>query len=252
MKKLSKTWISSAHQGFVTEGIHSNTLAAYMLAAKKGADMIETDERTTRDGVIIVNHDPSVKGFDENGEPVEYVISETDYSDIAKLRLIKNGGPENRVPTLLEVLNLTYFTGMCINIDLKEGITHAADVARMAVRCGMRGRTVYATNGSGKAAIDLILSIDPDAKFIDTKANFTKEKLSGVKDYPSKCFVYTGDFSDGNIAEIRGSGCMLAAISLNAENAADAFRHHPDMAEYPHTSDFEAIDKDILSGWATI
>ena len=70
MKKLSKTWISSAHQGFVTEGIHSNTLAAYMLAAKKGADMIETDERTTRDGVIIVNHDPSVKGFDENGEPV--------------------------------------------------------------------------------------------------------------------------------------------------------------------------------------
>ena len=50
----------------------------------------------------------------------------------------------------------------------------------------MRGRTVYATNGSGKAAIDLILSIDPDAKFIDTKDNFTKEKLSGVKDYPSK------------------------------------------------------------------
>ena len=45
---------------------------------------------------------------------------------------------------------------------------------------------------------------------------------------------------------------MLAAISLNAENAADAFRHHPDMAEYPHTSDFETIDKDILSGWATI
>lgn len=66
---------------------------------------------------------------------------------------------------------------MCINIDLKEGIAHAAEVARMVVSCGMRGRTVYATNGSGKAAIDLILSIDPDAKFIDTKANFTKEKL---------------------------------------------------------------------------
>lgn len=252
MKKLSKTWISSAHQGFVTEGVHSNTLAAYMLAAKKGADMIETDERTTKDGVIIANHDLSVKGFNENGEPVEYVISETNYADIAKLRLVKNGEPENRVPTLLEVLNLTYFTGMCINIDLKEGITHAEDVARMVVGSGMRGRAVYATNGSGKDAIDLILSIDPDAKFIDTKANFTKEKLSGVKDYPSKCFVYTGDFSDENIAEIRESGCMLATISLNAGNARDAFRHHPDMAEYPHTSDFEAIDRDILSGWETL
>ena len=73
MKRLQKTWISSAHQGFVTDGVHSNTLAAYRLAAEKGADMIETDERTTRDGVIIANHDPIVKGFDENGEAVEYV-----------------------------------------------------------------------------------------------------------------------------------------------------------------------------------
>ena len=73
-----------------------------------------------------------------------------------------------------------------------------------------------------------------------------------MKDYPAKCFVYTGDFSDENIAEIRESGCMLAAISLNAQNAPAAFRHHPDMAEYPHTSDFEAIDKDILSKWSTL
>ena len=36
---------------------------------------------------------------------------------------------------------------------------------------------------------------------------------------------------------------MLAAISLNEDNAKDAFRHHPDMAEYLHTSDFEKIDK---------
>lgn len=249
MKKRSKTWISSAHQGFVTDGVHENTLAAYMLAAQKGADMIETDERTTKDGVIIVNHDPTVKGFDENGVPLECTISETNYADIAKLRLIQNGNAESRVPTLREVLHLTYFTGMCINIDLKEELAHAVDVAHMVIACGMRGRTVYATNGAGAVAIQQILEIDPDAKFIDTKTNFTREKLSGVKDYPAKCFVYTGDFSDQNIAEIRASGCMLATISLNAQNAPDAFRHHPDMAEYPHTSDFEAIDKAILSCW---
>ena len=59
--------------------------------------------------------------------------------------------------------------------------------------------------------------------------------------------MYTADFSAENIAEIRESGCMLAAISLNAENAPAAFRHHPDMAEYPHTSDFEQIDRAILA-----
>lgn len=32
---------------------------------------------------------------------------------------------------------------------------------------------------------------------------------------------------------------MLAAISLDEDNAKEAFRHHPDMAEYLHSSDFE-------------
>ena len=96
------------------------------------------------------------------------------------------------------------------------------------------------------SSIKKILKIDPDANFIDTPANYTAEKLAGVPDYQAKCFAYTSDFSDENIARIRESGCMLAAISLNEENAASAFRHHPDMAEYPHMYDFEKIDKMIL------
>lgn len=226
--------------------LHSNTLAAYLLAAKKGADMIETDARTTRDGVLIVNHDETVKGYDIQGNFREYRISETDFAELAKITLLPDGGPENRLPTLREALHLAYYTGMCINIDLKEGMASAEKIARLVVEMGMRGRTVYATNGAGAPAIRTILKIDPEAKFIDTKYNYTREKLEEIPNYEGKCFVYTGDFSDENIAEIRESGCMLATISLNAENAAAAFRHHPDMAEYPHTSDFEAIDREIL------
>ncbi len=247
MRKLSKTWITSAHQGFVDENLHSNTLAAYELAAKKGADMIETDARMTKDGVLICNHDPEVNGYDESGNVVKYVISETDYEVIKNVSLLKERAEDNRVPTLEEALHLAYISGMCINIDLKEGIRIAEKVAKLVVSMGMRGRTVYATNGAGAEAINLILSIDPDARFIDTKQNFTKEALQTVKDYPAKCYVFTGDFSDENIAEIRESGCMLAAISLNERNVKDAFRHHPDMAEYPHTSDFEKIEKDLFN-----
>lgn len=246
MRKIKKTWITSAHQGFVDENLHSNTLAAYELAAKKGADMIETDARMTKDGILIVNHDANIKGYDENGNEVSYIISETDYSVIKKMSLLKERAKDNRVPTLEETLNLAYFIGMCINIDLKEGIKNAEEIAKLVVRMGMRGRTVYATNGAGAEAVNLILSIDPQARFIDTKQNYTKEALKTVKDYPAKCYVYTGDFSDENIEEIRSSGCMLAAISLNEENAKEAFRHHPDMAEYPHTSDFEKIEKELF------
>lgn len=245
-QKLPKTWISSAHQGFVREGLHSNTLAAYRLAAKKGADMIEIDARKTRDGVQICNHDSEVHGFTAEGEAVDLTIAETDYAEIQKVTLLKNGGLENRVPTLSEALHVAYFSGMCINIDLKEGIKNAEEIAEMVVSHGMRGRTVYATNGAGAEAIRKILAIDPEARFIDTKANFTKEKLCEIPDYQANCFVYTGDFSEENIKEIRESGCLLATISLNAENAKAAFAHHPDMAEYPHTSDFAAIDRMIL------
>ena len=246
MMKRNKTWITSAHQGFVDENLHSNTLAAYELAAKMGADMIETDARMTKDGVLIVNHDEDIKGYDESGKEVRLLISETDYSVIRNVSLLKERVEDNRVPTLSEALHLAYVRGMCINIDLKEGIKNAEKIAKLVVSMGMRGRTVYATNGAGAEAINLILSIDPQARFIDTKQNYTKEALKTVKDYPAKCFVYTGDFSDKNIEEIRESGCMLAAISLNAKNAKDAFRHHPDMAEYPHTSNFKEIEAETL------
>lgn len=247
MRKRKKSWITSAHQGFADENLHSNTLAAYELAAKKGADMIETDARMTRDGVLIVNHDEDVKGYDEYGNEVKYVIAETDYCVIRNIRLLKERVEENRIPTLKEALHLAYFRGMCINIDLKEGMKNAEDIAKLVVRMGMRGRTVYATNGAGAEAINLILSIDPQARFIDTKQNFTKEALKTVKNYPAKCYVYTGDFSDENIEEIRNSGCMLAAISLNQENAKEAFKHYPDMMEYPHTSDFEKIETELIN-----
>lgn len=246
MFRRKKTWITSAHQGFVTDGIHSNTLAAYELAAQKGADMIETDARMTKDGILIVNHDADISGYDKDGNEVTYIIANTDYSDIREISLLKNNANKNRVPTLKEALDIAYKKGMCINIDLKEGIKHAEQIANLVVQTGMRGRTVYATNGAGAEAVNLILSIDPDAKFIDTKQNYTKEALKSVKDYPSKCFVYTGDFSDKNIKQIRESGCMLAAISLNKENAKDAFIHHPDMAEYPHTNDFAEIEKNLF------
>ncbi len=244
---MKKTWISSAHQGFVEENMCPNTLSAIYLAAQKGADMIETDVRTTSDGVFVVNHDPDAVGFDEGGTAVSYEISKTDSEIITKVILApKDPRGIQYIPTLAETLELAYFSGIQVNLDLKEGIRHADDIAKMVCEFGMRGKVVYATNGAGAACIRRILKIDPDARFIDTVSNFTAEKLADIPDYPAKCFVYTADFSDENIVKVRESGCMLAAISLNEENAVAAFRHHPDMAEYPHTSDFERIDQKIL------
>ena len=43
------------------------------------------------------------------------------------------------------------------------------------------------------------------------------------------------------------SAFMLACISINKDNAFEAIKRHPEMIEYPHTSNFKEIDEMILN-----
>ncbi len=246
LHKIGHAYLTSAHQGYVQNDMRPNTLSAFYLAAIRGADMIETDARGSSDGIMMVCHDPVVRGFDASGKPVEYEIAKTTADVLKRVIIAEDEYGVQYMPTLEQVLSLCYHTGMLINIDLKNGSAFAEGVANMVLNSGMRGRCIYATNASGATTINRIISIDPDARFIDTPVNYTADKLSSVPEYTRRCFAYTADFSDDNIARIRQSGCMLAAISINAETVRQAIRWHPEMLEYPHTSDFLTITTDIL------
>lgn len=240
-----KCWLTSAHQGFVDSFLRPNSLAAYYNAYLNGADMIETDAWLSSDGVLVVNHDPTITGKNENGETVTYTIAETPSSDICALILSSDDKwGVQKVPTLAQVLNLAYHTGLIVNIDLKNGYPAAEPVAKMVLASGMQGKVIYALNGSGMAGIDTILSIDPDARFIDG-VGF----VSAVADFAERgkrCFAYTGDLSEETVNAIRAGGCMVALISLNATNFETAIALHPDMCEYLHTSNFKAIESDYF------
>ena len=243
---IKKNWITSAHRGFVEGKLRENSLAAYYNAHLNGADMIETDARFTSDGVLIVNHDPTVKGFNNKGEEVTYIVAETPSDVICSVILSEDDiWGVQRVPTLCQVLNLAYNTGMLVNIDLKNSYDGAVPVAKEVLKCGMAGKTVYALNRSGMEGIKAILAIDPDARFIDKGVSFAQT----VKDFAERgkrCFCYTNDTSDENVNVIRDYGCLLALISLNENNFEESIREHPDMCEYLHTSDFRKIEEEYL------
>ena len=242
-----KNWISSAHRGFVEGTLKENCLAAYYNAYLNGADMIETDARLTSDGVLIVNHDDTVKGFNEQGEPVTYIVAENTAETICSVILSSDEKwGVQRVPTLEQVLNLAYNTGLHVNIDLKNGFQIAEYVAKTVLKCGLIGKVVYALNGSGMDGINAILKIDPDARFIDRGSHFAKT----VKDFAERgkrCFCYTWDSCKEDIEVIRECGCLLALISLNENNFKSSIEQHPDMCEYLHTSDFKAIEEQYLN-----
>ena len=204
------------------------------------------DARLSLDGVLIVNHDDTVRGFNENGEAVSYVVADTPSDVICSVILSSDEKwGVQRVPTLEQVLDLAYHTGLYVNIDLKNGIKIAEMVAKAVLKCGMIGKVVYALNGSGMDGINAILAIDPDARFIDRGANFANT----VKDFAERgkrCFCYTWESCKDDIEFIRDTGCLLALISLDERNFENSIKYHPDMCEYLHTSDFKAIEEKYL------
>ena len=243
---IKKSWITSAHRGFVDSILKENSLAAYYNAYRNGADMIETDARFTSDGVLIVNHDPTVTGFNQKGEEVTYVVAETPAKTIGSVILSNDAvWGIQRVPTLEQVLHLAYHTGLLVNIDLKNRYEGADPVARTVLKCGMAGKVVYALNGSGMRGIETIMAIDPDARFIDKGIVFA-QTVKNFADRGKRCFCYTNDTSAETINAIRNYGCLLALISLNSSNFEDCIRYMPDMCEFLHTADFKTIEENYL------
>ena len=243
-----KTWLTSAHRGFVDVSLKENTLGAFYNAYINGADMIEVDARLTKDGILVCNHDETVTGIDpDTNVTVTYSIADTS-SDVICSLILSNDEKwgKQTVPTLDSVLNLAYNTGLIVNIDMKNGYNTAEVITKTVLKSGMRGRVIYALNGSGVASMHKILEFDSSAKFIDSLTNFTGVNLSDIEDYRNKCYIYTSDFSEANINAIRETGCMLALISLNSDNFITAIKYNPEMCEYLHTSDFKSIEQDYF------
>lgn len=80
-----------AHRGAKRER-PENTLAAFARAIELGADALELDVHATRDGVVVVHHDPVVHG---DARPIANLTSR-------ELAAVRVGGEP--IPTLAEVL----------------------------------------------------------------------------------------------------------------------------------------------------
>ncbi len=110
-----------AHRG-ASAYAPENTLRAFELAARQGADMCELDVQRTADGVLVVFHDDTTARWEAQGRPVTHCT-------LADLRQLDIGG--ERVATLAEVCAFARERGMQLNIELKmRGI--GADAVRLA------------------------------------------------------------------------------------------------------------------------
>ena len=104
----------AAHRG--AKSTHpENTMAAFRAAIAAGVDMIETDVRMTKDGVLVLIHDKTVdRTTDGTG-----TVKDMNFTELRQL----NAGTEDcpqQIPTLEELLELLAQTPLTLNLEVKE------------------------------------------------------------------------------------------------------------------------------------
>lgn len=130
-----------AHRGDHLE-VPENTLAAYTKAIEHGADYVEIDLRTTKDGRLVIMHDATVDRM-TNGKGK---VNELTYDEIRALRISDKSKPSGKtytVPSFNEVLNLC--KGY-INIYLDFKDADPAEAYQQIIHAGMQHNVVVYLN----------------------------------------------------------------------------------------------------------
>lgn len=137
-----------AHRG-ASAYAPENTIAAFALAKRQGADMIELDVQPTADGALAIFHDDTTERWDGTPRPATQCT-------LAELQALDIGG--ERVPTLEETLAFAREAGIALNVELKTAGV-GARCAALLRQFDLIEQTVVSS--FVRRALDELLAIDP-------------------------------------------------------------------------------------------
>lgn len=110
-----------AHRG-ASDARLENTLPAFTHALERGADGVELDAQLSRDGEVIVFHDPDLARLAGRQDRVEHLT----WDELARVQLHR----DQRIPRLADLL-AAWPTDRWLNVELKAG---GAPLAKEVVR----------------------------------------------------------------------------------------------------------------------
>ena len=144
-RRVRTGWpVNVGHRG-ASVRLPENTLASFRAAVEAGAGGLELDVRLTRDGHPVVMHDARVdRTTDGFG-----AVSGMTLAEVRRLDAGGSGGPDERVPTLREVLQA--FPEACVNIDIKDERAPGVEAVVLGVvrEAGATGRVLVVSAHHG-------------------------------------------------------------------------------------------------------
>jgi glycerophosphoryl diester phosphodiesterase len=142
------TPISIAHRGDpIAE--RENTLSAFRAAVRQGADMVELDLRRTRDGELVVLHDPTLSRL----WTVDRAVADLDLAEVTGL-----GQGDLRIPTFRQTLDALDVPIM-VDFTGDEVVEGAVRTVREA---GAMGRSLFVTGNVD--ALRALRALAPEAR----------------------------------------------------------------------------------------
>ena len=141
----TKVWAHRGASAYAPE----NTLEAFSLAAKQGADGVELDVQMTKDQKLVVIHDERIdRVSDAAGWVRDFALEELKRFSFNRTHPEYVGA---KIPTLAEVYELLRPTSLTVNVELKTGIFPYPGieeaVLRLSEQMGMRERVIYSSFG---------------------------------------------------------------------------------------------------------
>lgn len=119
-----------AHRG-ASATAPENTVAAFLEAARQGADAVELDVRRTQDGVLVVAHDATWARTTDASQVLPHRapwrVEDLTLAEVRRLDAGAWAGPDfegQRVPTLGEALEALRPTGLHVLVELKAPDRH--------------------------------------------------------------------------------------------------------------------------------
>ncbi|MBO4727433.1 MAG: metallophosphoesterase [Spirochaetaceae bacterium] len=171
-------WAHRGASGYAPE----NTLEAFDLAIKLGADGVEFDVQYTKDGKIVVLHDERIDRVSSGSG----FVSQMTLEQLRQLNFNKTH-PEYafcKIPTLDEVLELLKPTDLIMNIELKTGVNFypglEQEVIKKVQQFGLEKRVIYSS--FNHASVIRIKKLAPDSQC----AFLYNDGIADVVDYTKK------------------------------------------------------------------
>lgn len=173
------------HRGAAGEA-PENTLESFRLALEQGADIIETDVRGSREGEIVVIHDPTVDRTTEGSGAVADL-------ELARLRKLDAGfrfsrdkgrshpfrGSGVRIPTLAEVID--ELPGVPLNIEVKQESPSIVERVVELARSARRAIVLAAANDSIMRRVRALAPDIPTSFSAGEVVDFVRAVLAGTE-----------------------------------------------------------------------